>query len=97
LFSLKGIKDDLAAQTHTTAQIVGLDTALAGKALTAHTHTTAQVTGLDTALAGKAATTHDHNTVYVAKAGGALTGKLDVSTSLTARLVIPVGVDKWAT
>ena len=46
--------------THTTDQVTGLDTALAGKAAASHTHTTAQVTGLDAALAGKAATSHTH-------------------------------------
>lgn len=44
-----------APHTHTTAQVTGLDTALAGKAATVHTHTTAEVTGLDAALTGKQA------------------------------------------
>jgi hypothetical protein len=38
------------SHTHTTAQVTGLDTALAGKAPTVHSHVTADVTGLDTAL-----------------------------------------------
>lgn len=66
------IRDDAAAvhkgyvdarisrHTHTTDQIKGLDTALAGKAAASHTHPTSQITGLDNALAGKAATSHTH-------------------------------------
>jgi hypothetical protein len=49
-----------SAHTHATADVTGLDAALAGKAPTAHTHTTANVTGLDAALAGKAPTSHTH-------------------------------------
>nr|DAV85328.1 MAG TPA: tail repeat-like protein [Caudoviricetes sp.] len=66
------IRDDAAAvhkgyvdarisrHTHTTDQVKGLDTALAGKAPALHTHPTSQVTGLDNALAGKAAASHTH-------------------------------------
>ncbi|MFW9145985.1 hypothetical protein ACOJAK_11815 [Corynebacterium striatum] len=46
--------------THTTAQVTGLDAALASKSDKGHTHTTAQVTGLDAALAGKADKGHRH-------------------------------------
>ena len=57
----KGYVDErIDRHTHTTSQITGLDTALAGKAAAAHTHTTSQITGLDDALAGKAATSHTH-------------------------------------
>ncbi|MFW9155588.1 hypothetical protein ACOJA9_07015 [Corynebacterium striatum] len=42
------------AHTHTTAQVTGLDAALAAKSDKGHTHTTAQVEGLDAALKGKA-------------------------------------------
>ena len=66
------IRDDAAAvhkgyvdarisrHSHTTDQVKGLDTALAGKAPASHTHPTSQITGLDDALAGKAATSHTH-------------------------------------
>lgn len=50
---INGKETSVAGHTHTTAQVTGLDTALAGKAPTSHTHTTAQITGLDTALATK--------------------------------------------
>lgn len=43
-----------SAHSHATSEVVGLDTALAGKAATSHTHSTANVTGLDAALAAKA-------------------------------------------
>lgn len=39
--------------THATSEITGLDTALAGKALTSHTHTIANVTGLQAAIDAK--------------------------------------------
>jgi hypothetical protein len=44
-----------APHTHPTSEVVGLDTALSGKAASPHTHAQADVTGLVTALAGKAA------------------------------------------
>ena len=50
----------ISRHSHTTDQIKGLDTALAGKAPASHTHPTSQITGLDDALAGKAATSHKH-------------------------------------
>lgn len=50
----------ISRHTHTTDQIKGLDTALAGKASASHTHPTSQITGLDDALASKAATSHTH-------------------------------------
>ena len=57
----KGYVDEIIGHhTHTTDQIKGLDTALAGKAPASHTHPTSQITGLDDALAGKAATSHTH-------------------------------------
>lgn len=57
----KGYVDErIDHHTHTTDQIKGLDTALAGKAAASHTHPTSQITGLDDALAGKAATSHKH-------------------------------------
>ena len=43
-----------AVHTHTTAQITGLDTALAGKAPTVHTHAQGDVTNLVSDLAAKA-------------------------------------------
>jgi hypothetical protein len=49
-----------AVHTHVTADVTGLDAALAGKAASVHTHVTGDVTGLDTALAGKALTVHSH-------------------------------------
>ena len=50
----------ISRHSHTTDQVKGLDTALAGKAPASHTHPTSQITGLDDALAGKAATSHTH-------------------------------------
>jgi hypothetical protein len=76
------ITDD--SHNHTTANIDGLDTALAGKAPTTHTHTTAQVTGLDTALAGKAASSHTHTTANVTGLDTALASKADDATVFTA-------------
>lgn len=49
-----------SSHTHTTAQVTGLDTALAGKAPTSHTHTIAQVTNLQNDLNSKASTSHTH-------------------------------------
>jgi hypothetical protein len=72
------------SHNHTTTNIDGLDTALAGKAPTTHTHTTAQVTGLDTALAGKAASSHTHTTANVTGLDTALAAKADDATVFTA-------------
>lgn len=41
------------SHSHTTAEVTGLDTALAGKANTAHSHNQSDVAGLDTTLADK--------------------------------------------
>ena len=41
------------AHTHTTAEVTGLNTALAGKADISHSHEIAQVNGLQQALDGK--------------------------------------------
>lgn len=55
-----------SSHTHSTAQITGLDSALAGKAPSSHTHTIANVTNLQSALDGKqpkgnyAAASHQH-------------------------------------
>jgi len=64
---------------HTTSQIAGLDTALAGKAATSHSHATSDVTGLDTALAGKAASSHTHTTSQITGLDTALANKADLS------------------
>ena len=61
------------AHTHTTAQVTGLDAALASKSDKGHTHTTAQVEGLDAALAGKAVKGHKHKVEDV----GGLKERLD--------------------
>lgn len=42
-----------SSHTHTTSQVTGLDSALAGKAPTSHTHTIAQVTNLQSSLDSK--------------------------------------------
>lgn len=42
-----------SSHTHTTSQVTGLDSALAGKASTSHTHTIAQVTNLQSSLDSK--------------------------------------------
>jgi hypothetical protein len=54
-----------AVHTHVTADVTGLDAALAGKAATAHTHAQSDITGLVTDLAGKAPTSHTHTTAQV--------------------------------
>lgn len=64
---------------HTTSQITGLDTALAGKAPSSHSHATSDVTGLDTALAGKAASSHTHPTSQISGLDAALAAKADLS------------------
>jgi hypothetical protein len=64
--------------THPTSDVVGLDTALAGKVATTdprlsdartpltHGHTIGDTTGLQTALDGKSATAHNHDAAYSA-------------------------------
>ena len=49
-----------AEHTHETADVTGLDTALAGKADSVHTHEMASVTGLSEALEAKADSEHTH-------------------------------------
>lgn len=44
-----------ATHAHATADVTGLDAALAGKAATSHSHAIANVTGLQAALDGKQA------------------------------------------
>ena len=55
-----GAVDSVAGKTGvvtlSTSDIVGLDTALSGKASTSHTHAIADITGLQTALDAKATT-----------------------------------------
>lgn len=72
------------SHTHTTNQVTGLDTALAGKAATSHTHTTSQVTGLDGALAGKAASVHSHAASQVTS--GTLAGSVVANATGVANL-----------
>lgn len=48
-----GIATGGSSHTHTTAQITGLDSALAGKASTVHGHELAEVTGLNAALSAR--------------------------------------------
>lgn len=62
---VKSVAGKVGVVTLATADVIGLDTALAGKAASSHTHTIAQVTGLDTALAGKAPTTHNHTAAQI--------------------------------
>ena len=50
----------LPVHSHAMTEIVGLVTALAGKAATSHTHAIADVTSLQAALDGKAASSHSH-------------------------------------
>ena len=49
-----------AAHNHTQSEVIGLETALSGKASSSHTHTQSDVTGLADALNGKAAASHTH-------------------------------------
>ncbi|AWB84761.1 hypothetical protein [Corynebacterium liangguodongii] len=72
--------DVLAKSTIPQSQVVGLQSALDGKAAASHTHTTAQVTGLDTALAGKAAASHTHTIANVTGLQSALDGKANTAT-----------------
>jgi hypothetical protein len=74
-----------AEHTHETADITGLDTALAGKANSVHTHEMASVTGLSDALDAKADSEHTHTvsqitdiaSATVAAAGKATNDKND--------------------
>ena len=74
-----------AEHTHETADITGLDTALAGKAASVHTHEMASVTGLSEALEAKADSEHTHTvsqitdiaSATVAAAGKATNDKND--------------------
>ena len=74
-----------AEHTHETADVTGLDTALAGKADSVHTHEMASVTGLSAALEAKADAEHTHTvsqitdiaSATVATAGKATNDKND--------------------
>ena len=74
-----------AEHTHETADVTGLDTALAGKADSVHTHEMASVTGLSDALDAKADSEHTHTvsqitdiaSATVAAAGKATNDKND--------------------
>ena len=74
-----------AEHTHETADVTGLDTALAGKANSVHTHEIASVTGLSAALEAKADSEHTHTvsqitdiaSATVAAAGKATNDKND--------------------
>ena len=74
-----------AEHTHETADVTGLDTALAGKADSVHTHEMASVTGLSAALEAKADSEHTHTvsqitdiaSATVAAAGKATNDKND--------------------
>ena len=74
-----------AEHTHETADVTGLDTALAGKANSVHTHEMASVTGLSAALEAKADSEHTHTvsqitdiaSATVAAAGKATNDKND--------------------
>ncbi len=74
-----------AEHTHETADVTGLDTALAGKADSVHTHEMASVTGLSEALEAKADSEHTHTvsqitdiaSATVAAAGKATNDKND--------------------
>ena len=74
-----------AEHTHETADVTGLDTALAGKANSVHTHEMASVTGLSEALEAKADSEHTHTvsqitgiaSATVAAAGKATNDKND--------------------
>ena len=74
-----------AEHTHETADVTGLDTALAGKADSVHTHEMTSVTGLSEALEAKADSEHTHTvsqitdiaSATVAAAGKATNDKND--------------------
>ena len=74
-----------AEHTHETADVTGLDTALAGKADSVHTHEMASVTGLNEVLEAKADSEHIHTvsqitdiaSATVAAAGKATNDKND--------------------
>lgn len=96
-WSSQKISDGLALKSnhghqHVTADVTGLDTALAGKADAAatsaalsgkadtlHGHAVADVTGLQAALDGKAGTTHSHEIAEVNGLSLALGGKSDAN------------------
>lgn len=69
-----GTRGNFAAptHTHTTAQVTGLDTALAGKSDTSHTHTYASITGKPTTFTPSA---HTHVTADITGLDTALAGK----------------------
>lgn len=69
--------------SHTTADVSGLDAALAGKSDTGHGHAISDVTGLQTSLDGKAALAHTHNISAVTGLQAALDAKLDDSQAST--------------
>ena len=75
-----------AVHTHSTDQVTGLDTALAGKAPSVHTHATSDVTGLDTALAGKAAASHTHpaSQVTAGRFAGVVTAAANIAVGTQA-------------
>jgi hypothetical protein len=69
-----------SAHTHTTAEVTGLDTALAGKAAQVHTHVIGDVTNLQTTLDGKSNISHTHTTSQVTGLDAALLDKETVGT-----------------
>ena len=81
------IEGQVAAHTHPMTDIIGLVTALAGKAETGHTHVIANVSGLQTALDGKVATT------TTISAGGIATGGGDLSANRTITVTKAAGSD----
>ena len=81
------IEGAVAAHTHPMSEIVGLVTALSGKAETGHTHTIANVSGLQTALDAKVPTTR------TVSAGGIATGGGDLSANRTITVTKAAGSD----
>jgi hypothetical protein len=78
------VAGDLPTHSHATADVTGLDTALASKASTSHTHVIGDTTGLQTALDGKASTVHTHSIANVTGLQTELTnldGRLDTLES----------------
>lgn len=71
---------NLPTHSHTTAQVTGLDAALAGKAAVSHTHEMSEVTDLETALGEKSDVGHTHTGTEVDAATTSARGTVELAT-----------------
>ena len=70
-----------ASHIHTTAQVSGLDSALAGKAARSHTHSISQISNLQSTLNGKASSSHTHSASNIT--GGTFDGTVKADSGIS--------------